>query len=78
MSESVSLLMIQFLDWVSIRRRTYADAMDAWRTSCPRSSIWEDALIDGLIDVTEFEVTLTARGLEILERFQNSNGPRSG
>jgi hypothetical protein len=24
--------------------------MEAWRTSCPRLSIWEDACIDGLID----------------------------
>ena len=22
-------------------------AMEAWRTTCPRHSVWEDALIDG-------------------------------
>jgi len=31
-------LMIQFLRWVAERPRTYADVMEAWRTSCPRQS----------------------------------------
>ena len=41
-------LTIQFLEWLSERPRTYGDVMDAWRTSCPRLSIWEDALSAGL------------------------------
>lgn len=28
----------------------YADTMEAWRTSCPRLTIWEDALSDGLLE----------------------------
>ncbi len=40
----------QLLEWICERPRTYADVLDAWRTSCPRLSIWEDACIDGLID----------------------------
>jgi hypothetical protein len=35
-------LTIQFLEWLSDRPRTYGETMDAWRTSCPRLSIWED------------------------------------
>ena len=68
MPEPVSLLMLQFLDWVSSRPRTYAEAMDAWRSSCPRLTVWEDALIDGLIQVEsggpsqQPAVTLTPRG----------------
>jgi hypothetical protein len=71
MSDAVSLLMIQFLEWLSSRRRTYAEAMEAWRTSCPRLSVWEDALIDGLIQVEQAEVTLTPRGRAILAGNQN-------
>ena len=56
------LLMIQFLHWVVERPRTYADVMEAWRTSCPRMSIWEDAQADGLVQVDGQMVTLTARG----------------
>ena len=53
--EASSGLLTQFLDWVAARPRSYQETMDAWRTSCPRISVWEDALIDGL-------VTTEARG----------------
>jgi hypothetical protein len=49
MPEPVSLLTVQFLAWVADRPRTYADVMDAWRSSCPRDPVWEDAIIDGLV-----------------------------
>jgi hypothetical protein len=73
MPESVSLLMLEFLGWVSRRRRTYAEAMEAWRSSCPRHTVWEDALLDRLIQVErkgsqdEAEVNLTAQGRTILD-----------
>jgi predicted transcriptional regulator len=72
MPEPLSPLMVEFLAWVSSRHRTYTEAMEAWQTSCPRHTIWEDALIDGLIQVKsnglrhESEVTLTPRGKAIL------------
>ncbi len=31
------------------RDRTYDEAMDAWRTSCPKLPVWEDANDRGLI-----------------------------
>ena len=34
-------LLLQFLAWVAARPRAYADTMEAWRTSCPRISVWE-------------------------------------
>jgi hypothetical protein len=69
MSESANFLMLEFLQWVASRRRTYAEAMEAWQSHCPRQTIWEDALIDGLIQVDRNganhnpEVTLTPLGL---------------
>ncbi len=74
MPEPVSPLTREFLTWVSARRRTYAEAMEAWRTSCPRLSAWEDALGDGLIEVGRSErlreatVTLTERGRAVVGR----------
>jgi len=79
MPEPVSLLMLQFLDWVSSRPRTYAEAMDAWRSSCPRLTVWEDALMDGLIQIQsgglseQSEVTLTPRGRAVLDGNQTQN-----
>jgi hypothetical protein len=39
----------QFLAWVAEGPRTYGEAMEAWRSTCPRLSIWEDAVRDGLV-----------------------------
>ncbi len=50
MSGPAAHLRLQLLEWIAARPRSYADVLDAWRTSCPRLSIWEDACIDGLID----------------------------
>lgn len=43
--------LLQFLAWIAERPRTYAQTMDAWRSSCPRLSAWEDATANGLVDV---------------------------
>ncbi len=43
---------LQLLEWLSERPRTYTEVLEAWSTSCPRLSIWEDACIDGLVDTT--------------------------
>lgn len=49
MPPTPSLPMLQFLIWVARSRRTHADVMDAWQSSCPRLSVWEDAVIDGYV-----------------------------
>ena len=41
--------LLEFLGWVAAQPRTYEEAMEAWRTSCPRLSAWEDALSDQLV-----------------------------
>ena len=71
----VSSLTRDFLTWVARRPRAYAEAMEAWRTHCPRFTIWEDALGDGLVRVengagtrlSEAKVVLTPRGRAILD-----------
>ncbi|MFL5057582.1 MAG: hypothetical protein ACJ8DE_20380 [Microvirga sp.] len=44
-------LTLQLLAWIAARPRTYAETMEAWRTTCPRLTIWEDAVSDGLVTV---------------------------
>jgi hypothetical protein len=51
-------LMLDFLAWVERQPRTYADAMEAWRSSCPRFTVWEDALGEGLVRVERGGTTL--------------------
>lgn len=39
----------QFLAWLAEGERSCAEVMEAWRTSCPRLTIWEDATLAGLV-----------------------------
>jgi len=68
MTIATDALTVQFLAWVDERPRTRAEVMDAWRSTCPRLSIWEDANIEGLVRFEDGKVTLTARGRAFLER----------
>lgn len=73
MPDQASLIMIQFLAWLTDRPRNYAQTMDAWRSSCPRLSVWEDAIIEGLIRIdnnANRSVRLTPRGSAVLARPQ--------
>jgi hypothetical protein len=67
MDERSKSLRLQLLQWLTSHPRTYAETMDAWRTTCPRFSIWEDACIDGLIETQNPLVTPSAKALMILE-----------
>ena len=70
----ISPLLRDFLEWVAGAPRSYAEAMDAWRSSCPRFTIWEDALGERLVALKrgvgpgsrETTVVLTARGWAML------------
>ena len=73
MPDAAHLLTLQFLDWLAAKPRSYAETMEAWRSSCPRLSIWEDALADDLVRTergttrNESRVVLTAQGRALLE-----------
>ena len=61
----------QLLIWISRGPRSYDQAMEAWRTTCPRMPIWENAISSGLIQVRRDEpgpamVSLTPRGRAML------------
>lgn len=45
-----SPLVIQLMEWLVAQPRTYSETMAAWRTSCPKLAIWEDAGEAKLID----------------------------
>jgi hypothetical protein len=45
----VEALILDLLQWLANGERTYEEVMEAWRTSCPRLTVWEDANDRGLI-----------------------------
>jgi hypothetical protein len=45
----IEALILDLLEWLANGERTYEQVMEAWRTSCPRLTVWEDANDRGLI-----------------------------
>jgi hypothetical protein len=73
MEDGIARLMLRLLEWLDERPRTYAQAIDAWRSSCPRHPVWDDALLAGLIRIEQDRATgeqhavLTPQGKAMLE-----------
>jgi hypothetical protein len=42
-------LVLDLVEWIAREPRPYTDVMDAWRTSCPRLPVWEDAVDLGFV-----------------------------
>src|SRR4051794_30083773 len=47
--DTVDPLVLDLLEWLAPRPRPYAEVMDAWRTSCPRLPVWEEANARGFV-----------------------------
>jgi hypothetical protein len=64
-------LILDLLEWIDREPRSYAAVIDAWRTSCPRLTVWEDAMDRGFVvrepaKGREVMIRLTAEGHEFL------------
>ena len=46
---SLDPLVLDLVEWVAGAPRAYADVIEAWRTSCPRLTVWEDACERGFL-----------------------------
>jgi hypothetical protein len=72
MSGAPDALVLDLVEWVAKTPRPYAEVIDAWRTSCPRLTVWEDALERGLVERTASGqngvfVVATRRGHALLQ-----------
>ena len=71
MTDPVENLILDLMKWVGRQERTYHETIDAWRTSCPRLPVWEDATDRGLVETVSANgrsvVRLTAAGLALLK-----------
>jgi hypothetical protein len=71
MSDPVDALILDLLAYVAPGHKGYAETMEAWRTSCPRLPVWEEANDRGLV-TRAFEsgeplVRITPRGRALLD-----------
>jgi len=72
----VEALILDLLAWIATGERRYDEVMDAWRTSCPRLPVWEDANDRGLVARERVDgrcvVTITSAGRTLLEQRKRS------
>jgi D-3-phosphoglycerate dehydrogenase len=50
MPKTVDALILDLLEWIGPTPRAYAEIMEAWRTSCPRLPVWEEANARGYVE----------------------------
>lgn len=71
MADTLTPLILDFLEWTAAGPRSYAETMEIWRTSCPRLTIWEDAIDQGLVVIgqtpgRQLRVDVTCQGRRLL------------
>jgi hypothetical protein len=76
--ETVDNLILDLLEWIGPGQRPYAETLEAWRTSCPRLPIWEDATDLGFIERDHEPghaalVSVSASGAEHLRRHRKAS-----
>lgn len=59
-------LVLDLLSFLEAGPKPYEDVMQAWRTSCPRLPVWEDALDQGFVERRRNTVALTQAGRQRL------------
>jgi hypothetical protein len=68
--QTIEPLIFDLVEWVAKAPRTHAEVMNTWRTSCPRLTVWEDAVDRGLVERKNSAagaiVVVTARGRKLL------------
>jgi hypothetical protein len=79
MTDTVENLILDLLEWVVRKERTYQDTLDVWRTSCPRLPVWEDANDRGLIEPVSATggllIRVSAAGLALLKQKRPNSVP---
>jgi hypothetical protein len=71
MRNDLDPLILDLLEWIDREPRSYAEVIEAWRTSCPRLTVWEDCVDRSLATREhtpgrEVSVRLTAAGHDFL------------
>jgi len=49
MADTADALVLDFVEWIAREPRLYSEVIATWRTSCPRLTIWEDAVDGGYV-----------------------------
>jgi hypothetical protein len=66
MTDTITPLVCDLLEWLDRQPRTHAQVMEGWRTSCPRLPVWEEATDRGFVARRGTMVDVTAEGRTFL------------
>jgi hypothetical protein len=71
LSGTTDALVLDLVEWVAREPRLYSEVIETWRTSCPRLTIWEDAVDRGYVTRQPstgegVRIAITARGAKLL------------
>lgn len=77
MTETTDALVLDLVEWIGREPRLYSDVIETWRTSCPRLTIWEDAVDRGYVTRQSavgqgVRVAITASGAKFLREHGRS------
>ncbi len=76
---TVDALIVDLLNWLATDERTYQEVIEAWRTSCPKLPVWEDARDRGFVAQENFNgreiVMITPAGLAFLQQRKTPRKP---
>jgi hypothetical protein len=78
MADPVDALILDLLEWIGPKPRAYSEVIEAWRTSCPRLPVWEEANARGFIERqhvpgSESMVSVTALGRDFLGKRRSAH-----
>ena len=79
MPDTVESLILDLLEWIGPAGRPYDEVMDAWRTSCPRLPVWEEANRRGLVERSRGQgnrsvVSVSSAGMGLLQSHRQPSG----
>ena len=82
-SDPIDDLLLDLLEWIALRPRPYSEVMEAWRTSCPRLPVWEEANERGFVERHHRAglgtvISITPRGREFLDMRRPLQGAQPG
>ena len=70
MPDPLDTLILDLLEWIGPDAKPYPETLEAWRTSCPRLPVWEEANARGFIEVDHRRsvtfVSVSAKGTRAL------------
>jgi hypothetical protein len=78
MTVTADALVLDLVEWIAREPRLYSEVIETWRTSCPRLTIWEDAVDCGYVAREQvagagLRVAITEGGEKFLRRHGRMN-----